>query len=199
VYPSQVSEDWNLINRALIPIVSLGGRAPGMDRKVGLGDITYQGFLSPAKPGAVIWGIGPTFVARTATNDFVGANKWSLGPNFVALSTPGNWVVGGLAFHLWSVAGNSAAPNINQSSFQYFINYNFESHWYLTTSPIVTANWKSSKDDTWTVPVGGGLGKVFRFGGQPINARVAAYYNVERPEQTADWQISTQVTFLFPK
>jgi len=30
--------------------------------------------------------------------------------------------------------------------------------WYLSSSPIVTADWKGDHDE-WTVPVGGGSGK----------------------------------------
>jgi hypothetical protein len=71
--------------------------------------------------------------------------------------------------------------------------------WYLTMAPTILANWKAKNDQTWTVPVGGGLGRVFRFGEQAINARLAAYYNVERPNKTSDWQLSAQVTFLFPE
>ena len=71
--------------------------------------------------------------------------------------------------------------------------------WYLTTSPIITANWKEKNDQTWTVPVGGGFGGAFKFGEQPLNARLAAYCNVERPDKTSDRQISAQLTLLFPK
>lgn len=198
VYPVQISEDWNLINRALIPIVSRGSRAPGESREVGLGDITYQGFLSPAAGGDLIWGIGPTFVARTGTDD-LSSDQWSLGPNFVVVATPGKWVIGALLFNIWSVAGDDGAKDISQGSLQYFINYNMDGGWYLTTAPIITANWKAKNDQTWTVPVGGGFGRVFRFGKQAINARLAGYYNVERPDKTSDWQLSAQVTFLFPK
>ena len=32
----------------------------------------------------------------------------------------------------------------------------------------------------WTVPFGGGFGKVFRLGSQPFNANTQAFYNVRR-------------------
>ncbi|HKG77451.1 MAG TPA: porin family protein, partial [Beijerinckiaceae bacterium] len=65
--------------------------------------------------------------------------------------------------------------------------------------PIITANWETGHGDRWTVPVGGGFGRVFRIGSQPVNMQLAAYYNVARPTGAADWQLRAQVQLLFPK
>jgi hypothetical protein len=71
--------------------------------------------------------------------------------------------------------------------------------WYLTSAPIITANWEADSGNRWTVPFGGGVGKIFKIGEQPINAQVTAYYNVEKPDYGADWQLRLQLQFLFPK
>ena len=72
--------------------------------------------------------------------------------------------------------------------------------WYLTASPIITANWLAASNDRWTVPIGGGVGKLFKLGKLPINTQLAAYCNVLKPQQGgADWQLRFQVQFLFPK
>jgi len=47
--------------------------------------------------------------------------------------------------------------------------------------------------------LGGGVGKIVHFGRLPVNMQLSAYYNVVRPENTANWQIRAQVQFLFPK
>lgn len=65
---------------------------------------------------------------------------------------------------------------------QPFANRNFADGWYAVSAPIVTANWEASSSDTWTVPVGGSFGKVFKIGSQPISTSLQAYYNVEKPE-----------------
>jgi hypothetical protein len=39
----------------------------------------------------------------------------------------------------------------------------------------------------------------FQIGTQPINAQLAAYYNVARTTGAADWQLRTQIQFLFPR
>ena len=57
---------------------------------------------------------------------------------------------------------------------QYFINYNLDKGWYLSSSPIITANWKASNGNVWVVPVGGGVGRVFRLGFQPVNVTASS-------------------------
>ena len=98
--------------------------------------------------------------------------------------------------------GGFAGPgdqDVNLFTWQYFINYNLPKGWYLTSAPIITANWEADSDNTWTIPSGGGIGKIFRIGKQPINGQVSAYYNVETPEYGPDWQLRIQLQFLFPK
>ena len=41
--------------------------------------------------------------------------------------------------------------------------------WYLTTAPIITANWRANDGNVWTVPFGGGVGRVMKLGFQPVN------------------------------
>lgn len=83
---------------------------------------------------------------------------------------------------------------------QYFVNYNLPHGWYLTSAPILTADWKADSDNRWTIPVGGGIGKIQRFGKLPVNLQLGAYYNVVTPETSgADWQLRFQIQFLFPK
>ena len=90
-------------------------------------------FLTPAKPGKVIWGAGPTFVLPTATDSSLGQGKWSIGPSFVALAQPGRWTLGLLVNNVWSFAGDSNRPTVNQMLLQYFVNYNLKGGWYLAS------------------------------------------------------------------
>ena len=56
-----------------------------------------------------------------------------------------------------------------------------------------------SLGDDWTVPVGGRVGKIMKWGKLPVNGQISAYNNVESPENGADWQFRIQLQFLFPK
>ncbi len=199
VIPFGLSEDWNLITRTVVPTINQPSPAPGIRSAFGLGDINPQFYFSPAKAEKLFWGVGPTFTFPTATDPLLGAGKWSAGPTMVGVFKDGPWVVGALVNNQWSFAG-WGDRSVNQMFLEPFINYNLGHGWYLVTAPIMTANWKADSDNRWTVPVGGGLGKVFRLGKMPINSQVGAYYNAVTPKDLgADWQLRFQVQFLFPK
>lgn len=165
----------------------------------GLGDITYQGFLSPAKPGKVIWGVGPAIVIPTATESCFASDRWSAGISAVALAMPGRWVVGMLVQNVWSVAGDGSADDVNSFMVQPFANYNMDDGWYLNASPVITADWEKGSGDRWTVPLGLGIGRLVRHGRQPVDYRLAAYSNVEGPDFGSDWSLQFTIKLLFPK
>ena len=85
--------------------------------------------------------------------------------------------------------------------FQPFINYNIPGKpgLYLTFAPIITANWEANSGNEWTIPLGLGIGPILKWGAQLINIQASAYYNVETPDNGADWQLRFQAQFLFPK
>ena len=197
VWPIALSKNWNLITRTIVPVISQP--APGSERTNGLGDINFTGFFSPKQPGKIIWGVGPTLVFPTATDDVTGSDKWSAGPSVVVLTMPGQWVIGALVSNIWSFSGDDERADVNSFLMQYFVNYNLPDGWYLTSAPIITANWEAESGEQWTVPFGGGIGRVFRIGRQPINMQTQVFYNVETPTNGAKWQWRLQVQLLFPK
>jgi hypothetical protein len=68
VLPLELNEDWNLITRTIIPIVSSPPMMSGQDRKTGIGDIQFSAFLSPVKTVGGWWlaGAGPVLSIPTA-------------------------------------------------------------------------------------------------------------------------------------
>jgi len=199
VIPFKLSEDWMVIARIIQPIVWQPYPNASTGGQYGLGDMNPTLFLSPRKPGKLIWGAGPALVIPTATNDILGQGKFSLGPSFVALAQPEHWTVGALINNVWSVAGSGNRPDVNQMLLQYFINYNLKKGWYIAISPIITANWKASSGNVWTVPVGGGIGRVMKLGFQPVNVQAQFYGNAVYPTGTSSWSMRLQIAFLFPK
>jgi hypothetical protein len=198
VIPIHITEDWNLITRTILPTINQPSPAPGIRSAFGLGDLNPSVFLSPAKPGALIWGVGPTATFPTATDSALGSGKWSAGPSVVLLTVQGHWVGGALANNQWSFAG-WGQRNVNAMLIQPFVNYNLPKGWYLTTSPIITADWNANSDNRWTVPIGGGFGKIQKFGKLPINLQLTGYYNIEKPDLLgARWQLRAQAALLFP-
>lgn len=200
VIPIRVSEDWNLITRVITPIIF----QPTLSHPVnqggyGFGDMNPSFFMSPAKPGKIIWGVGPAIVLPTATNPVLGQGKWSMGPSLVVLAQPGKWTLGGLVNNVWSFAGQSSRPDVNQMLFQYFINYNLPHGWYITWQPTITANWEATQGGRWLVPVGGGIGRIMKLGFQPVNLTTQFYGNAVHPPGASPWGMRVQIAFLFPK
>ena len=160
VIPFTVGE-WNIISRTIAPLIYLPDLTSGLPElpegvnggsTFGLGDINQSFYFSPAKPGPVIWGIGPSITFPTATDENIGSEKWSAGPAAVALAQPGPWVIGSLIRQLWSFAGDGDRQDVSQLLIQPFVNYNMADGWYLVSAPIITANWEADSDNTWTVP-----------------------------------------------
>ena len=200
VIPVGLNADWNLVTRTILPLISQPGFSPGQGTSFGLGATQASFFLSPARPGEVIWGAGAVVQTPTTTDQALGSNIWGGGPTFVALSMQGPWVIGGLVNNIWSFGG-SRAERYNGLTFQPFINYNIPGSpgTYVSFSPIVTANWEARSGQQWTVPLGLAVGQVLPVGTQPINVQLGAYYNVVRPDIGPEWQIRFQLAFLFPK
>ncbi len=198
VIPIRLTDGLNLITRTIAPVLYQPDVESNSGGEFGLGDINESLFFSPSKPSKIVWGVGPIVQFPTATHNVLGTGKWEAGPTAVALTMPGHWVIGALINNLWSFAGDNDRKKVSLLTFQYFINYNFSHGWYLTSSPVNTANWKADNNNRWTIPFGGGGGKIFHVGKQALNFQTQAFYNAERPAGAADWTLRIQLVFLFP-
>jgi hypothetical protein len=135
-FPIVLNEDWNLINRISLPIVSepinkhiggLFGDTPQQiaqdprtqsiindpfSRTTGLGDITYVGLVSPAKAkkfdngGTLVWGAGATVMLPTASEAVLGTGKYSAGPTAVLGYLGPTWVFIVFPQQWWSFASS---------------------------------------------------------------------------------------------
>ena len=201
VIPIEVDKDWNIITRTIVPLIWMPSLGPDTPAKSGIGDIQFSAFLSPATPGHWIWGVGAIAQLPTNSSEELGNKNWGLGPSIVVLHLDHGdpWVYGVLVNNVWSLSSNKQGGSYNNGLIQPFLNYNFEGGLYLTTSPILTVNWKATGGQQWTVPLGGGVGKIFHLGKLPVNTQLSAYYNVAKPDFGPNWQIRAQVQLMFPK
>ena len=81
------------------------------------------------------------------------------------------WVYGALVNNVWSLSSNKQGGSYNNGLIQPFVNYNFKGGLYLTSAPILTVDWKADSGQKWTVPLGGGVGKIFHLGKLPVNTQ----------------------------
>jgi len=197
VIPIGLSKKVNLIVRTIIPLINQPLAED--DSKFGLGDIALSLFFTPRKPGKLIWGVGPAIGLATATDPVLGTGKWSAGPSVIMLIQPGKWTFGFVAQNTWSFAGQSDRADVNAFYTNIFIVRQIAKGWYVNTSPIITANWNAESGQEWLVPIGAGVGKIFRIGKLPMNAQVGYYNYVVKPDNGPDWQLRAQLNFMFPK
>jgi hypothetical protein len=221
VLPVQLTEDWKLIFRPVIPIasykvpdsLSLGppshiGGLPSVDvdweRKTGLGDIVLWNALAKnewTKPPN-IFGFGPTFMLPTATEDALGTEKWSAGPLALAfhLGPPGGFILGSVVQHWWSFAGDDDRKDVNMTNIQYVCYYRYSAATNIGFGPNIVANWENDSDDVWSIPVGGGFNTTIKIGPAPVKVGMEIYYYVEKPDEFGpEWQLRMTFTPVVPK
>lgn len=196
VIPFRLSRNWMVITRTITPVEVVPRLSPAREVDYGLGNIQPQFYLSPVHSGKFVWGAGPQLWLPTATDSTLGTNKWGGGPAVVGLFRQGHWLGGSLLGNEFAGVNNK---HINQMTLNPFLFYNMRRGWYFVSTPIVTSDWTAPRSTRWTVPVGGGVGRVFKIGSQPLNARTEFFNDVRTTAGGTDWQLQTQMQFLFIK
>ena len=196
VIPFKLTDEWNVIARTIVPINS----APGPDgtRFSGVGDIQQQLFITPRKPGGIIWGVGPAFSLPTATATPFETGTYSAGFTAVVLKMTGPWVLGSLVSQFWPLTDEGGDPETDLFILQPFVNYNFGHGWALASAPIISANWNAPDGQQWTVPIGLGITRTTVFNRRPMNVGFQDHYNVERPDGSAGQLLRFVIVLLYP-
>ena len=191
---------WLLINRFIIPFPKSTPDNFSEEAKniTGMGDITYTAWFSPPAKGKITWGFGPSMIFPTASDDMLGLGKFAIGPSLVFVLPNEKWMGAAIINNWFSVGEDATSPDINSFYFQYIFTYFLPKKWYATTGPIILSNWEAEKDNRWTVPFGGGAGKMFSIGKLPADFTMQGYYNAIKPDTSADWQLRVQLKLIFP-
>ena len=199
VIPFDLSQDWNLISRTIVPLVRQDDIFPGSGTQSGLGDIVQSLFFSPKKPtaGGWIWGAGPVFLIPTGSDNLLTIDKWGAGPTGVALKQDGPWTYGILANHIWSFAGNDNRPGFSNTFLQPFVTYTTPDAWSFTLQTESVYEWKQEQ---WAVPIGFVVSKVTKLGSQLVSVGGGVRYWAESSDAGPHgWGFRLAVTLLFPK
>lgn len=196
VWPFRLGEDWRLVTYSIVPVL----QAPlgNGDYEVGLGNTLLNFYVSPANPdGKLVWGAGPAVLLPTRTDPILGTDRVGLGPSAVLYYAEDKWGAGVVLQNVWSLGGDGV-NEVNVFGAQYFLNYNLPQGWFLYSNATITADWVSPSSDRWTLPVGGGIGKVFFIGKQSVSASIQGLYNAVRPDSASEWSVNFQFSLLFP-
>jgi hypothetical protein len=197
VIPMSISEDWNLIARVVLPVISQNDVFGNSGSQTGLSDAVVSGFFSPKAPtaGGLIWGAGPVLLIPTATDELLGTEKFGVGPTAVALKQAGSFTYGALVNHIWSIAGADDRADVNQTFFQPFLAKNYAGGYALTAVTEISQNWDFDSTSGMFAIVGS---KVVTIGSQATQVAFGPrfFYGNGR---AADWGFRAAFTLLFPK
>ena len=202
VIPLAITGDWVLVTRIVATALAYQPNSLARSgRTTGIGDTTASFFLSPARPGKRIWGVGPAVLIPTASSNQLGSGKWGIGPSGAVLTEPEWGSVGALVQNIWSIAGSSNRPSVNQLQLEPLFSFNLPRGWYLTSNPTIIADWTQPTSQRWLVPIGGGPGRSFDIGKQAVDSNLTFYWNAVRHGNpvSPQWQLNLEFTFLFPK
>ncbi len=198
VVPFELNPRDTLLARTVVPVLAQPLLHPGAGGVFGLGDIEQEFFFVPSlKPGLTV-GLGPIILLPTATDVSLGSGKLGAGP-VLAVVVAGPHILAGFATNdVTSFAGERARTNVGQFLFTPIFNYFLPHGLTLGQSQSITANWSAPPGQRWTVPVGGTVTQLTKFGGQPVQLQIGAFYNVVRPIAGPSWTLRTQFVLLYP-
>lgn len=199
VIPFTLNEDWNLISRTIVPVISQQDLGPGTGEQFGLGNTVQSLFLSPSKAvNGWVYGVGPVLYLPTRTDDLLGPEKWGAGPTAVVLRQSGGWTAGMLANHIWSFAGEESDTDINATFLQPFLTYTTQDSWTFAVNTESTYDWEGGN---WSVPLNATVSKLVVLGGQPVSFFGGVRYWAVSPENVGPEGFGARfgMTFLFPK
>ncbi len=216
VISMQLTNDWKMILRPVLPIVSVPGHGlscsglpdypeecslleKSRDRETGIGDmILWTAFSNAYKPPN-IFGFGPTFMLDTASDDRLGTGKWSVGPMALAFHVDDKWIYGAVIQQWWSFAGDGDREDVSLMDLQYVLRYRVSPTTNIGFGPNIRANWKLPRKNRWSVPIGFGGDVLVKAGPLPVKLGAELYYYVEKPDDFGpEWQLRIMVSPVLP-
>jgi hypothetical protein len=195
VVPLSLSKKWNIIPRLNVPVISQPPVLTSEKASFGVGDILAYAFLSPAKPGKILWGIGPAFSLPSTADTNLGSGKWSAGPTAVALWQKGNYTIGALGRQIWSFAGNDSRDSVSQMYIEPFIHYTNKNAVTFSVNSEIIANWKEASDKV-TAPLIFQVSKMWWLGSNSASYFVGAGPYIGKPEEGPSWKLRAGITII---
>lgn len=169
-----------------------GDFTANLGRQSGLGDLVFISILNhPTDWGS--WGIGPGFVAPTATRRELGEQSWKFSPTFVVINTAiKTWQIGVLGTYNFPLDGNGTQSLL----FQPLIVKQLGEGWYTGWGDDL---WQfNTETGNFDMPLQLRLGKVHEVLGQQFNTFVTGAYVPDglRQGPAPEWGIKFSISLL---
>lgn len=204
VYSIESDSDWNMIARAVVPIMGLEPGVvvppigpeprPPTGSSWGLSDTILQYFFSPKSESSWKWGIGPQASLKTRTSSRQAGPGWGGGVAGVLFGGVGDWSLGAIAMQHWG------EDDFSLGTLQLIAFYNFQDApgWYVGYNNSITYDWGASSGNRLTLPLGALFGKTLLLqNGDGLDLNIGAYALAEKPDDAPDWQIKFGISYFF--
>ena len=152
--------DTNWLFRASLPINSYAENLVG-DMETNIGDLNlFAAYMIDVGNPAISFGFGPQLTLPTSTGGLLDSEKYSAGLVNVLFNAESKvFQYGYLLSWQGSFAGESDKPDVNLGAFQPFVFYQLGGGTYLRSAAIM---YKNFENETYSVPIGLGVGQVFK-------------------------------------
>ena len=79
-----------------------------------------------------------------------------------------------------------------------FLDYELNEKWHLVYIPLgMSHSWHGKPGKDWTVPVGGGLRRLFTVGKQDMGLQAQFFSYVAQKSADPDWEFRMSIEFMF--
>lgn len=182
--------------RASLPLNSFP-TPPDGSKTTGIGDFNvFTAYLFDTGNPAVSFGFGPQITAPTASDAALGSEKWSAGlANVLFDGRNKKFQYGYLLTWQHSFAGEDDRADVNAGALQPFAFYQLGGGLYLRSAPIWFYNFEN---DSYSLPIGLGIGKVIKRGNKVFNFFMEPQYSVATEGAgQPQWQIYFALNMQF--
>lgn len=202
VIPMSMSENWNLISRTIIPLITQHDVTGAGSSQTGFGDLAESIYFSPKAPmaGGWMWGAGPVVSLPTGRAGF-SIDQWAVGPTGVVLKQTAGWTYGALVSHLWGISHGEHLPNVdlpdlNATGFQPFVSKSIGPGKTVGVNLDATYDWERS---SWVVPLNVSVSQILKIGPQLVSLGAGVRTYLVTPTGGPNWGLRVTVTLLYPK
>ena len=181
------------------PSAELLGPAGGM-RANGFGDILSGFFFSRkgAHEQQTHLGLGPVLTFPTASNAQLGSKQYTAGPGIHFSTEFKRLTAGFFLWQSWGFGESLGQKKVSQLFGKPFVIYEVSEKWNLVYIPLgMSHSWDAPSGDNWTVPIGGGVRRLFEIHGQRMGLQFQAFDYVARKSKDPEWELRASIEFLF--
>lgn len=191
--PFTIMEDWHILSKSEISWVHQKDTTGFSGTQEGWSDMIQTFFVTPRRSIGwdSYWGIGPTFVMPTASEDGLGSDQYSAGPSIAVFRQKGGLTKGILVNHVWSYTGEDDAEDVSVTLMEPTLSYTTKRGTSMRLKAEFRHDWERNQ---WNAPLQIGIGQLTLIRNQPIKIGIGYNHFILDEGNSADWGVEFQIS-----